>query len=49
MSGVSSASHRGRNGADDLPGHSVDDLLDAAAAAIILQDYLDRDAHKVDS
>ena len=32
MSGVSSASHRGRNGADDLLGARVDDLLDAVAA-----------------
>ena len=32
MSGVSSASHRGRNDADDLLGARVDDLLDAVAA-----------------
>jgi formiminotetrahydrofolate cyclodeaminase len=32
MSGASSASHRGRNGADDLLGARVDDLLDAVAA-----------------
>ena len=32
MSGASSASHRGRNGADDLLGGRVEDLLDAVAA-----------------
>jgi formiminotetrahydrofolate cyclodeaminase len=32
MSGAPSASHRGRNGADDLLGARVEDLLDAVAA-----------------